>query len=78
MTNIKAIISKVESWQSFPFVKPLICPYCKVKLEPREDKGQVVLVCGCGYNQKYIPKKVLQADNFMSNKLKSLKNRFYG
>lgn len=59
----KFIVRKVEEWQNFPYVKPLVCKSCEqlVKLEPKATKYKVILKCPeCSEVQYYIPKPILQ------------------
>lgn len=57
---------KVEEWQNFPYVKPLVCdnPDCnETKLKPKETKYRVILQCPkCRRVQTYVPAKVTQIE----------------
>jgi len=59
----KQIIKKVEAWQSFEYVRPLICKKTNQKLVPKINKktGKVCLRCPkSNYIQWSIPKVVLE------------------
>ena len=60
----KAILEKVKKWQSFQYVKPLICSNenCnEAVLKPKETKYRIMLQCPkCKRVQTYVPSKVLQ------------------
>ena len=63
MTNQEKI-EKVNTWQTSPYIHPLTCgnDSMHADLEPKEEDGEVKLVCvDCGYTQE-IPDLVLQAD----------------
>ena len=58
------IIDKIKTWQSFQYVRPLMCKRCNVKLVPKVHKrsGKVCLRCSkCNFLQWSIPSVVLQA-----------------
>jgi hypothetical protein len=59
----EGIIKKVQQWQAFPYVKPLVCKRDPrhAKLEPKERRLQVVLQCpDCGYIQYNVPPAILK------------------
>jgi len=60
----KGILDKVKIWQSFPYVKPLVCQNngcCECKLRPKMTKFKVILQCPkCRKVQPYVPKTVLK------------------
>ena len=59
----KSIIKKIEAWQDFDYVKPLICKKTREKLVPKihNKSGKVYLSCPkSNYKQWSIPKIVLE------------------
>ena len=49
----KNILEKVKQWQSFPYVKPMVCRNEKCeecKLKPKETRTRIMLQCPkCGF-----------------------------
>ena len=70
--NNNYILKKIEQWQSFKFVKSLLCRRegCGEKLEGTERYGKAVLICPkCSMIQNHVPKSILEADVSIPDKL---------
>jgi hypothetical protein len=61
--KIKRTIEKVKVWQTFKYVKHLVCPRenCGCKMIAKEMRGRVILQCPrCKTIQSYVPKSILK------------------
>ncbi|RKZ96616.1 MAG: hypothetical protein DRQ40_00460 [Gammaproteobacteria bacterium] len=60
----KNILEKVKQWQSFPYVKPMVCRNEKCeecKLKPKETRTRIMLQCPkCKKVQTYVPNIILK------------------
>jgi hypothetical protein len=76
----KIILEKVKMWQSFPYVKPLICQNeaCNsCKLKPKETKTRIMLQCPkCKKIQNYVPRIVLKTKLSIPDVLIKNKRRY--
>jgi hypothetical protein len=66
----KFLIEKINTWQSFKYVKPLTCQKdgCGCPLVAKEHRLKVILQCPkCKTIQAYIPRSVMQSDLVIFN-----------
>jgi len=72
------IINKVRLWQSFQYVRPLLCRRCNIKLVPKVHRksGKVCLRCSrCNFLQWSIPTVVLQSRLVIYEHAKAVKKK---
>ena len=73
----RAILKKVQLWQAFKYVKPLVCRNCGELLIPEEQKSKVILRCPkCGMVQPYVPRNVIKSNLEDPNVLTRNQQRF--